>query len=187
MKNIATLALLTVAVTTVYAHDRTVRMTFSGTEGGSPINLQQPNTTTGEADFAGNGTLGPFTYHNVEANGVIPQASSACSGATQLYLTTMVGTAVFRFQDGSLLKVNLTEGADCIDLAAQEAHCTRIFQISGGTGRFKNASGGLTLTFTAVPVLADALNNPVFFVATGELTGTISGVSREEDSGDKQQ
>ena len=31
------------------------------------------------------------------------------------------------------------------------------FQITGGTGRFKNATGLLTLTETVVPVLADAL------------------------------
>ena len=29
-----------------------------------------------------------------------------------------------------------------------------------------------------MPVLADASNNPVFFAATGEFTGTVSGVQR---------
>jgi hypothetical protein len=188
MKHIASMTLmLTLGVAAVYAHEKPVKMTFSGTEGRSPINLQQPDTTTGEAEFAGTGTLGPFTYRNVEANGVIPQPSSTCSGQTQLYFTTMAGAAVFRFRDGSLLNVNLTEGADCIDFAAQEAHCTRTFQIVGGTGRFKDASGDLTLTFTAVPVLADAAHNPVFFAATGELTGSVSGVPAEEERPDEQQ
>jgi hypothetical protein len=88
----------------------------------------------------------------------------------------VAGAGVFRFLDGSLLKVHLTQGSDCIDLAAQEAHCTMTFKITGGTGRFKNASGDLSLTETTVPVLADASNNPVFFAATGEFTGTVSGV-----------
>jgi hypothetical protein len=35
-------------------------------------------------------------------------------------------------------------------------------------------------------VLADALHNPVFFADTGEFTGTISGVSEEQDQGDGQ-
>jgi hypothetical protein len=91
------------------------------------------------------------------------------------------GAGVFRFQDGSLLKVNLTQGADCIDLAAQQGNCTVTLQITGGTGRFKDASGTLTLSETNVPVLADALNNPVFFASTGEFTGTVSGVAREAD------
>jgi hypothetical protein len=79
----------------------------------------------------------------------------------------VAGAGVFCFQDGSLLTVNLTEGADCIDFAAQEAHCTRTFQISGGTGRFKDASGILTFSETLVPVLADASHLPVFFAAAG--------------------
>jgi hypothetical protein len=77
------------------------------------------------------------------------------------------------------LNVKLTQGSDCIDLAAQQAHCTVTFQITGGTGRFQNASGVLTFTETVAPVLADAFNNPVFFAATGEFTGTVSGVAVE--------
>jgi hypothetical protein len=85
------------------------------------------------------------------------------------------------------LKVNVTQGADCIDLAAQQGHCTLTLQITGGTGRFKDASGGtLTLTETNVPVLADALNNPVFFATTGEITGTVSGVAEEQDQNKEQ-
>ena len=77
------------------------------------------------------------------------------------------------------MKVNLTQGADCIDLAAQEAHCALTFQITGGTGRFKDASGVLSFTETVVPVLADASNNPVFFANAGEFTGTVSGMAAE--------
>jgi hypothetical protein len=94
----------------------------------------------------------------------------------------VAGGGVFRFQDGSLLKVNLIQAGDCIDLKALEAHCTMTFQITGGTGRFKEASGTLTLTETVVPVLADASDNPVFFASTGEFTGTVSGVAAEEQS-----
>jgi hypothetical protein len=58
------------------------------------------------------------------------------------------------------------------------------FQITGGTGRFKDAAGTITLTETVLPVLADASNNPVFFAATGEFTGTVSGVAMVEKSQD---
>jgi len=54
-----------------------------------------------------------------------------------------------------------------------------IFKIAGGTGRFKDASGILTLTETVLPVLADFGNNPVFFASTGEFTGAVSGVAEE--------
>jgi len=102
----------------------------------------------------------------------------------------VAGAGVLRFQDGSLLKVNMTQGDDCVDLAAQQGHCTVTFQITGGTGRFKDASGVLTLTETVLPVLADASSLPVFFASTGELTGTVSGVAAEENTktiGDRNQ
>jgi hypothetical protein len=188
MKYIATMALmLNLGVASAYAQQHPVKMVFSGTAASSTVNLQQPNTTNDEENYAGNGTLGPFTFRNVRAITASPQSSITCSGPNQIFLSSKAGAGVFRFQDGSLLKVNLTQGSDCIDLAAEEAHCTLTFQITGGTGRFKDASGGLTLTETVVPVLADALNNPVFFAATGEFTGTVSGVAREADRQEERQ
>ena len=82
------------------------------------------------------------------------------------------------------MTVDLTQGGDCIDPVHMVGHCTLIFKINGGTGRFKNASGVITLTETALPVLADVSNNPVFFSETGEFTGTISGATAEEASQD---
>jgi len=181
MKHIASMTLmLTLGVAAVYAHEKPVKMTFSGTSAASTINLQQADTSNDEDNFAGNGTLGSFTLRNVRAIANSPTPSSTCSGPNQLYFTESAGGGVFRFQDGSLLTVNLTQGGDCIDLVANEAHCTVTFQITGGTGRFKNASGTITFTETVVPVLTDASNNPVFFAATGEYTGTVSGVSEEQ-------
>ena len=99
----------------------------------------------------------------------------------------MAGAGIFRFQDGSLLKIKLTQGADCIDLVAQEGHCTLTLQVNGGTGRFKNASGVLTFTETGLPVLADAFGNPVFFDETGDIKGTVSGVTVEQDGQEERQ
>jgi hypothetical protein len=188
MKYIVALALmLTLGVASVYAQ-RPVKMAYSGTSGPSAVNLQQPGTQTVEENFAGNGALGPFTFRIISAETTSPQQPpSTCSGAANIYFSRGAGAGVLRSQDGSLLKVNMTQGTDCIDLAAQQGHCTLTFQITGGTGRFKDASGTLTLTETNVPVLADALNNPVFFASTGEITGTVSGVSREEDRQEERQ
>jgi hypothetical protein len=188
MKYIAAIALmLNLGVASLYAQRYPAKMVFSGTVAPSTVNLQQPGTTNDEENYAGNGSLGSFTFRNVRAITALPQSSSTCSGPNKIALSSKAGAGVFRFQDGSLLKVNLTQGEDCIDLAAGEAHCTLTFQITGGTGRFKDASGALTLTETVVPVLADALNNPVFFAATGEFTGTVSGVSKEADRQEEQQ
>ena len=179
--------MLNVGVTSVYAQPGRpvnvhVKMTFSGNAGPSTINLNQPNTSTVEENVAGDGPLGPFTFRNVSATANSPYPSSTCSG---LFFPRVAGAGILRFQDGSLLKVNLTQGGDCLDLVQMVGHCTLTFQISGGTGRFRDASGLLTLTETAHPVLADAFNNPVFFTETGQLTGTVSGMAEEEEGRDE--
>ena len=153
MKQIASILMVTLCVVAAHAHEKPVRMTFSGTSANSVTNFQT--------------------------------ASSTCSGPNKLYLTEVAGAGVFRFQDGSLLEVALTQEADCIDLTTNVAHCTLTFRITGGTGRFKEASGVLTMTETVDTVAADASNNPVFFAATGEFTGTVSGVSEEQDQDGK--
>ena len=179
--------MLTRGVTGVYAQsDRPTivraKMTFSGNGAPSPINLNQPGTGTVEENVAGNGTLGAFTFRNVSATENTPSPSSACSG---LFFRRVAGAGVLRFQDGSLLNVSLTHGGDCIDLVQMVGNCTLTFQINGGTGRFQDASGVLTLTETARPVLADAFNNPVFFTETGKLTGTVSGIAEAEEGRDE--
>src|SRR5215472_806554 len=146
MKQIATMALvLNLGIAALYAQEP-INMTFSGTGGAGVINLRQPGTSNVEESEAGNGTLGQFTFRIISAITTSPQASSTCSGPNQLYFVRVADGGVLRFQDGSLLKVNLTQGADGIDLAAQQAQCTIPFQMIGGTGRFKSASGNPTYT-----------------------------------------
>jgi hypothetical protein len=179
MKHFATAALmLNLGVAGMYAQP--LNMTLSGTNAPSTIDLGT-GTPTSEYNLDGNGTLGLFTLRAVSASAASPEQSSTCSG---LYIPVLAGEGVFRFQDGSLLKVNLTGGSDCIDLAAGEAHCTRIFQVTGGTGRFKNASGNdVTLTMTVAPVVPGKF---VFFTVTGAITGTISRVGVGQGSQDGQ-
>lgn len=178
MKHMTIAALMfTVGVASAYPQGTPVQMTLSGTAAPSTIDLQT-GTGTSEYSLAGKGSLGQFTLRAVSASAAAPQASSTCSG---LYIPVLAGEAVFRFQDGSLLKANLTEGSDCIDLLSQQAHCVRAFQITGGTGRFANASGGaVTLTMTVAPVVPNMF---VFFTVTADIAGTISGVAMDEAAG----
>jgi hypothetical protein len=181
VRRLTTVALmLLLAVASAYAHEAPVKMKFSGTSADSVINLQQPGTSNDEDTFAGEGSFGSFTVRNVRAIANAPSVSSTCAGANDLYLLELAGTGVFRFQDGSLLEVNLTQGSDCIDLMSGTAHCVLAFQVTGGTGRFKNASGSLTMTETVQPVTFDTLGNPVFFAATGEFNGKLSGVKNDK-------
>jgi hypothetical protein len=185
MKHIATTTLMfTLGVVSVYAHERPVKMTVSGTNVATTINLQ-PGTITDEVNFSGDGTLGPFTYRELHADTLSPQSSSTCVGGTGLYVPTLAGAGVFRFQDGSLLNIGLTEGALCIDLTAGVAHFIGTYKITGGTGRFKGASGSLTLNSTLSAVLFSDANAPVLLTNAGEFTGTVSGVAIEEDQDER--
>ena len=163
-----------------------VNMTLSGTSARSTIDLGA-GAPTAEYSLTGDGTLGAFSFRTVSTGAASPQQSSACSGSNKLYFPTTAGGGVFRSQDGSLLTVNLTGGDDCIDLSTGQARCTRMFQITGGTGRFRGATGALKLTMTDAIALADPNLNPVLITATGQITGPISGVGMGQGPQDVQQ
>jgi len=148
-------------------------MTVSGTAANSTVQLTA-NIPASEYNLAGDGSLGQFTLRAVNNGAANPDFPSTCSGPNKIHFAAVAGAAVLRSQDGSLLTVNLTGGGDCIDFAAGHALCTRIFQVTGGSGRFKGATGSVTLTMTVVPILADDSSNPVFFSVTGEINGTVS-------------
>jgi hypothetical protein len=147
---------------------------FSGTAAPSPINLQ-PGANTGEYQLAGNGALGPFTFRAFAASAPSqPPIGSTCA----LYGSVVTGAGVFRLQDGALLMVDSARGTDCIEFTATGlvAHFTRSFDITRGTGRFKDASGTtVTLTFTLLPVLFVSGGSVLSGITDGELTGTLSG------------
>lgn len=180
-KYIATTALMLLfGVATVYGQN-SAHMKFSGISLASAANLQQPNTTTSEYDLSGTGDFGRFDFRLIDSQPNFPSASNTCSGPNNLYFQLSYGGGIFRFQDGSLLYVQMTAGSDCIDFSVGHANCIRVLQITGGTGRFRNASGTLTLTEIVTPVLADALSNPALLSATGEITGNVTGVGGDGD------
>ena len=184
MKRIATLALtLQLGVAGVYAQQNPVKMNYSGSNVATTINLQD-GTVTDEELFEGKGALGAFTYRELHADTASPQPSSTCSGP---YFPVVTGAGVFRFQDGSLMTVNVTEGAICVDLTNGLGHLTETYQITGGTRRFKNATGTLTLTGTLSVVLFDASGDPKLLTNTGKFEGTVSGVATEEEHQDEGQ
>jgi hypothetical protein len=186
MKRIAIVALMiTLAATGAYAQQKHVKMTFSGTLETSPLSLQ-PDTNTDSENVAGDGTFGSFTFRELHADPAAPQFSDACSGADHLFFPNVAGGGVFRFEDGSLLTVAVTTmgSAICIDLTAGVAHLTTNYQIIGGTGRFKRASGTLTLTTTLRPVLFNASGGVVIATNIGKCEGTVFGVDFDRKDGD---
>ena len=79
------------------------------------------------------------------------------------------------------MTVNMTQGSVCVDLTTFLGYLTEPYQITGGTGRFKNASGTLTLTGVLNSVLSDASGNPKLLTNTGKFEGTVLGVAIGEN------
>jgi hypothetical protein len=47
------------------------------------------------------------------------------------------------------------------------------YEITGGTGRFTDASGNITMTGTIAAILRNASNAPALLINTGEFEGTL--------------
>ena len=106
----------------------------------------------------------------LHADGTAPQPPAGCTGPS---IGVLKGAGVFRFQDGSLLIVTLKDGTGCVNLVERFSALIVNYEINGGTGRFANASGELTMTATQTPVLRNATNAPALLPIVGEFEGTI--------------
>lgn len=169
-----------------------VRMSFSGSTMSTALAIA-PNTSNHESHVAGSGSLGAFTYRGLWADESGSQSTGSCGSGFGPNVRIVSGAGVFRFEDGSLLAVRLTEGTLCVDVS-DPAHPvgrqSETYQITGGTGRFRNAAascgataGDCTLQLTATRglVLRDSAGAPKFFMFTGEFEGTLPHL----DNGDK--
>lgn len=149
-----------------------VKMAFSGSMVPTAIDVQA-DTITDEELLEGNGTLGPFTFRKLRTDETSPQSFGSCGSGAGPSIRVVTGGGVFRFEDGSLLTVTVTEGVLCVDLDHLVGHLTETYQITGGTGRFKGSSGVFQSTGRLMPVLFSASNAAVLLTNTGELTGTV--------------
>jgi hypothetical protein len=149
-----------------------VKMTFSGSMVPTAIDVQ-PDTITDEELLAGNGTLGPFTFRKLRTDETSPQFFGSCGSGSGPSIRVVAGGGAFRFEDGSLLTVTVTQGILCVDIDHLVGHLTESYQITGGTGRFNGASGTLESAGQLMPVMFSATNAAVLLTNTGELKGTV--------------
>ena len=179
MKRVALVALfLACGVAAASAQDRPVKMKFSGSMVPTSIAMQE-STITDEELLAGDGALGAFTFRKLRTDTLGPVPSTDCAG---LNIGVVAGGGVFRFADGSLLTVAIVPtGSLCINLQAAVARLTETYQVTGGTGRFKNVTGGtLNLTATLRPALFSSFGQAVLLTSTAVIEGSIAGVGHDE-------
>ena len=156
----------------VDARQGQVKMSFSGSFVPTAIEVQ-PDTITDEELLAGKGSLGPFTFRKLRTDELTPQSFGSCGSGFGPSIRVVAGAGVFRFEDGSLLTVTVTEGVLCVDLDHGVGHLTETYQITGGTGRFTGASGAFQAEGTLSAVMFSASDHPVLLTNTGELQGTV--------------
>lgn len=140
-----------------------------------------PNTITDEEQLAGEGTLGKFTFRKLRTDEADPSSFGSCGAGAGPNFKVVTGGGVFRFEDGSLLAVKVTEGNLCVDLDHLVGHLTETCQIIYGTGRFEGAAAScsvaqdctLKLTGTLGAVLI-ASGKAKLLTTTGEFEGTLS-------------
>jgi hypothetical protein len=166
--------LLNLGVTSAFAQQLPLKMTFSGSSVPTGITVQ-PNTVTDEELLAGNGTLGSFSFRKLRTDESVPESFGACGDGFGPNLRVPVAGGVFRFEDGSLLTVNLTDGLLCVDVDHLVGHLSESYQITGGTGRFTGVTGVLTLTAALNPALFSPSNAVLLLTVTGHLEGTLVG------------
>ena len=193
MRHLTTVALmLNLGIASLYAQQPAeehsgagrLRMRFSGSTMSTTLAIV-PNTLNHESQVAGNSPLGPFTYRGLWADEPVPQYFGSCGSGFGPNFRLVAGGGVFRFEDGSLLTIRLTEGTSCVDIA-DPAHVVgrqfETYQITGGTGRFKHAAAScgvtagdctLQLTATRGVVLFDSSGAAKFLTFTGEFQGTV--------------
>jgi hypothetical protein len=121
------------------------------------------------------------------------QTSGNCGSGFGPNFQLVTGGGVFRFRDGSLLTVRLTEGVLCInfsDPARPVGHLSETFQITGGTGRFDGvaANCGMTagdctlqLTATRSVVLRDSAGAVKFMTSAGEIKGSVPRFAKDDE------
>lgn len=182
MKHATTLVLVLMCSAGVQAREYQINMTYSGAityqaVSAPPITLVPGgNSALSDLTAAGNGSLGPFTLREVAATAAKP-TSFGCAAPDNSAASGFVKAAgVFRFHDGSLLTYELKEGTGCLDFTKGFGSSTFTETITGGTGRFQNASGTLTIKVPiAYPVLFDVtMMQPVLLaVPSGQVTGTL--------------
>ena len=154
------------------SREHPIKMTFSGSIIPTTL-VVQPNSITDEELLAGHGSLGSFTFRKLRTDDTVPQSFGVCGSGVGPNLRVAAGGGVFRFEDGSLLTVVITEGALCIDFDHMVGNLTESYQITGGSGRLAGATGTLQATGTLHAVLFSASNAAVLLTNTGAFTGTV--------------
>ena len=113
MKHVTTLVLVLMCSASIQAREYPVHMTYSGSATYPTVSAPPLSLVTGgngpltDLTVEGNGSLGPFTLHEVAATTANPTGFGCAAPDNSAAFTFVKAGGIFRFQDGSLLTYEL--------------------------------------------------------------------------------
>ena len=151
---------------------------LKGTFSGTFVNTQIDTNNDGRKASLGTrgmkGTFGPATGQAM-LEYASPSPGTCLNGHAGVILTLVPGTGhdVARLTStGDLIIGEYTAGALCVDTSTGIQFFTLTEQVTGGTGRFAEATGSITITGTSMRLFADAAGN-FFGASSGTYEGTL--------------
>ena len=170
----------------VDAREYKFKATLSGTRVRTPTDTTEdgpaPGLLASLTMAEGKSTFGPLTFQ--EVSDFIPSGPCTLPDGTSGFAAELLSpipgtqsrwTGAFRFSNtGELLSFDQASGLVCINLDTFEFTVEQTYEISGGTGKFENATGDLTLRGQGRALNFDATGEAVFsIIGNAEFEGTI--------------
>jgi hypothetical protein len=112
---------------------------YSGWSVGSDVDANEDGFTASVLTSKGFSTWGPITANGLTEGRPVSEYCDGKSNGTES--TSGRGTIVIRTNKGDLLYARVTDGARCFDQTTSTIHITANWEITGGSGRFENATG----------------------------------------------
>lgn len=156
--------------------DAQTAMAFEGAGTASctttPIDVNEDGVGAFFCPFEQGSTFGPLNGEVVLEYAPLAEAVSCPAG--NLELTLVAGSGFKRHQgSGDLIFLQYTSGTNCVDPVTGIADLAQMADITGGTGRFANATGSFEETSEGTILLADpALRSFIYFPY--QIDGTIT-------------
>jgi hypothetical protein len=144
----------------------------SGSFVDSTIDTNSDGATAVFGQSNGKSTLGPMAHHFVSESAALPLAVNISCPEGTLEFPLVRARSIRRFATGDMFFTESVSGASCVDPTAGTFTSHVRVNITGGTGRFAEATGSLDLKATGTFLVIDPAFR-LFAAFAGEGSGTI--------------
>jgi hypothetical protein len=180
-KSMTLLTIILAGGCSLFGEQRPLKLTYSGTMVATTIDIA-PGTVTDEEQLAGTGTLGKFTFRKLRVDALVPTFGGCGKGVGPIFAVTG-GAGVFRFEDGSLLNVTVTQGVLCVDVSNPQnlvGYLNETYPVVSGTGRFQNVAASCATTPSDCTFKSNGTLSAILFDSTGQAAKLLTNIGTFE-------